>query len=244
MGIFSLGNWQGTFISKVHRHLRERLSFILPRALIRIKYIYRKSLYPNVKTILVYNRPKNFSAEVRYKNCYPFDVLRVFKFLRMMDLSSIELFNVPAVIEFLLELRYVALCIEGHNHDSAGDSSSPIMTISLRRHEPLETLIIQCENMDSTYLPHGILELYRLRHLHLKGHYYNRPQLDNLQTLSHLQTLSLPFSFVDCEEILKVAPNLRKLYIHHTTFLYCTTLTISILPSSIFRKFEFANLSW
>ncbi|KAK1390118.1 putative Disease resistance protein [Heracleum sosnowskyi] len=143
-----------------------------------------------------------------------------------MDLSSIGLSNIPVVIESLLELRYIALCIKAYDqYDPVGFRDSSNTPISICRLKHLETLILDNENMDYTYLPQGVFALNRLRHLIIKGAFSITYLPDNLQTLSYLQTLSLPYLF-GCMKILEITPNLRKLSINDCLYQSFIKLTI------------------
>lgn len=145
-----------------------RLSFIIPRAFKQIKYIFRKSLYPNVQTLLAYNGSGYSFVKVRYTKCYLFDVLRVFKFLTVMDLSSVGLSSIPVVIESLLQSRYSAFRIKAYKDDSGDKSILCTRATSVLQLEHLETFVVHSEKIDITFIPSGILELYRLRHLILE----------------------------------------------------------------------------
>ncbi|WOH07600.1 hypothetical protein DCAR_0727033 [Daucus carota subsp. sativus] len=168
---------------------------------------------PNVQTILAYNGSGKSYVKVMYINSYNLNILLVFKCLRVMDISSIGIDRIPMAIESLQQLRYLALCIEA----CFGGTS-------LRKLKHLETFIVRSQY--KSVLPDGLLECYKLRHLILKGNFRCITQLDDLETLSSLQTLSLPISLADVEKILGVTPNVRKLTLSKDLYLSWRSLTI------------------
>ncbi|KAL1807653.1 hypothetical protein ACET3Z_024643 [Daucus carota] len=176
-------------------------------------FFYPKST-PNVQTILAYNGSGKSYVKVMY-SINALNILTLFKCLTVMDISGIGIHNIPEGIESLLQLRYLALCIRSY------------VATSLCKLKHLETFIVHRQLRSR--LPDGLLELYKLRHLILKGNFCCRTPLHDLKTLSSLQTLSLPISLADVEKILGVAPNLRKLAMNSGLYLSSTTLTISNL---------------
>ncbi|KAL8158357.1 hypothetical protein AgCh_002881 [Apium graveolens] len=184
-------------------------------------------LQPMVETILCFNGSSTSFTNIGYPDG-PLLNVSIFKSLRVMDLSSIGLSAIPSVLNTLLDLRYIALCIKaGYNHTN--NSLCLYTSIGNLRH--LETLIIDNRNINNIRVAPEIWRLCTLRHLILKGNitiechlYYTRVfRLLNLQTLMHRT------SIMDCEKILSMAPNLRKLSINAALYYSSWKLDIPYL---------------
>ncbi|PSR91028.1 Late blight resistance protein like [Actinidia chinensis var. chinensis] len=147
-----------------------------------------------------------------YNELQPLEFLfRCFNLLRVLDISSIDIYNFPNELDQLVLLRYLALgmgrvpCRLGYH-----------IPASISNLCNLETLII-CTSTSSVVLPHSIWKMVKLRHLFLTGegiHKIETPDpkdhypssLNSLHTLSSLDPSQWP-----SRDFLARTPNLRKL---------------------------------
>ncbi|KAM7497601.1 hypothetical protein LguiA_022015 [Lonicera macranthoides] len=152
-----------------------------------------------------------FSSNATSLLCFAVEVLpdftsficQAFKFLRVLDLSSIKIPLFPSEIIQLVELRYIAI--------QANDGNPPSSISSLRY---LETLTVSSRS--SVTLPRNTWKMVNLRHLCIKlgVNEVEKPSFEEVQdndVLENLQTLSFVCPSQYCEDVLKRSPRLRKL---------------------------------
>ncbi|KAM7497599.1 hypothetical protein LguiA_022013 [Lonicera macranthoides] len=130
-------------------------------------------------------------------------ICQAFKFLRVLDLSSIKIPLFPSEIIQLVELRYIAI---------QANVGNPPSSISSLRY--LETLIVSSRS--SVTLPRNTWKMVNLRHLCIKlgVNEVEKPSFEEVQdndVLENLQTLSFVCPSRYCEDVLKRSPRLRKL---------------------------------
>ncbi|XP_027063223.2 putative late blight resistance protein homolog R1A-3 [Coffea arabica] len=135
-------------------------------------------------------------------------IFQVFKLLRVLDLSQINLgATLPREIGSLVQLRYLAVL---------GNMKS--IPSSITNLSNLETLILEIYGWLIS-LPDTIWNMKRLRHLHLKdesltgGFDLPMENLDNSSQLCNLDTFSWVSlsSWENMDKILRKIPNIRKL---------------------------------
>ncbi|KAM7502946.1 hypothetical protein LguiB_001850 [Lonicera macranthoides] len=156
-----------------------------------------------------------FSSNATSLLCFAVEVLpdfmsficQAFKFLRVLDLSSIKIPLFPSEIIQLVELRYIAI---------QADVGSPPSSISSLRY--LETLIVS--SWSNVSLPRNTWKMVNLRHLCIKlgVNEVEKPSFEEVQDddgypliLENLQTLSFVCPSQYCKDVLKRSPRLRKL---------------------------------
>ncbi|KAM7502933.1 hypothetical protein LguiB_001837 [Lonicera macranthoides] len=131
---------------------------------------------------------------------------QAFKFLRVLDLSSIKIPLFPNEIIQLVELRYIAI---------QADVGSPPSSISSLCY--LETLNVS--SRCNVTLPRNTWKLVNLRHLCIKlgVNEVEKPSFEEVQDsdgsplMENLQTLSFVCPSRYCKDVLKRSPRLRKL---------------------------------
>ncbi|KAM7497602.1 hypothetical protein LguiA_022016 [Lonicera macranthoides] len=156
-----------------------------------------------------------FSSNATSLLCFAVEVLpdflsficQAFKFLRVLDLSSIKIPLFPSEIIQLVELRYIAI---------QADVGSPPSSISSLR--CLETLIVSSRS--NVTIPRNTWKMVNLRHLCIKlgVNEVEKPSFEELQDddgypliLENLQTLSFVCPSRYCKDVLERSPHLRKL---------------------------------
>ncbi|KAM7497603.1 hypothetical protein LguiA_022017 [Lonicera macranthoides] len=152
-----------------------------------------------------------FSSNATSLLCFVVEVLpdfmsficQAFRFLRVLDLSSIKIPLFPCDIIQLVELRYIAI---------QADVGSPPSSISSLRY--LETLIVSSRR--NVTLPRNTWKMVNLRHLCIKlgVNEVEKPSFEEVQdddVLENLQTLSFVCPSRYCEDVMKRSPRLRKL---------------------------------
>ncbi|KAL3502907.1 hypothetical protein ACH5RR_037356 [Cinchona calisaya] len=155
-----------------------------------------------VRGLLLFDR-----GEKNLRSCFNLSfIIRIFKLVRVLDLSQIHLgFTFPSEIELLVQLRYLAV---------RGEMKSiPSSIVNLSN---LETLIVD-SLARVVVLPDDIWNLKKLRHLQISDYFqvsFCLPDdnLDNSVELSNLDTCtSAILSCENLEKILRKFPNIRKL---------------------------------
>uniref|UniRef100_A0A5B6YL23 Uncharacterized protein n=1 Tax=Davidia involucrata TaxID=16924 RepID=A0A5B6YL23_DAVIN len=157
-----------------------------------------------------------------------------FKFLRVLDFSSIEILYLPPSLD-LVHLRYLALQIV------AKISLNPIFELW-----SLETLIVSKGGglPLSLDIPLTIWMMVKLRHIHTRGKIYiHMPGEINIQALTNdldpsvldnLQTMSLVWPSRNLENALVRTPNLKKLG-------FCGPLVSKLEGYLTFPELDFLN---
>lgn len=124
----SLVSLKGTFIFKLHSHswLTDS-TFVLVHIIVATTYLQRvctpmmfEQFYVtrNQTKTNILNLLGNPFPKARRSTFYIFNILRVFKYLIVMDLYSIGLSYIPIVIGSLLELSYISVCIKARDSDT------------------------------------------------------------------------------------------------------------------------------
>nr|GMD27321.1 putative late blight resistance protein homolog R1A-4 [Ipomoea batatas] len=177
------------------------------------------SLNPSLGTLLYFSSHNLGTFSIFASDVDPSTgswVASTFKLVKVLDLESINLGkSFLSMVEFLLCLRYLAVCLKGW------DSVSPP---SLERLHHLETFKVK--SSAGLHLPFMFWNLEGLRHLHI-DHYCNRCLYRrNLILIPpkplNLQTFSIPVLFNSRrdEHLLRKLPHLRKLRCRFSTAWY------------------------
>nr|GME02224.1 putative late blight resistance protein homolog R1C-3 isoform X1 [Ipomoea batatas] len=143
-------------------------------------------------------------------------VASTFKLVRVLDLESVFVGkSFLSMVEFLLCLRYLAVCLKGW-----GSVPQP----SLERLHHLETFKVK-SSVD-LHLPSMIWNLEGLRHLHIDHYCHSCPYRRNFFRIPpkplNLQTFSIPVLFTSRmdELLLRKLPHLQKLRCRFSTSWY------------------------
>lgn len=147
----------------------------------------RGSLAPILFDSLTHNKTRSllFSSN-QIDRCYDFGLVH-FKLLRVLDLETMRLGLFPSEIVELVSLRYLAVMVFGIRKDLPISNLCNLQTFIFPQYTPQTGAI---------YLPNGIWELSRLRHLRSTRMYLCSPppKLSNnevkYQVLEHLLSVS------------------------------------------------------
>ncbi|XP_059276935.1 putative late blight resistance protein homolog R1A-10 [Lycium ferocissimum] len=143
-----------------------------------------------------------------------------FKLVRVLDLSRMSFIVFPSGIIELIHLRYLALGLSPRLHNYLGKEipSSTDVPPSISSLRYLETLILSqgcfAAPIHPLILPSEILTMPQLRYLHLGWNYLHYHELtENSLVLKNLQCLSGWNPWYSTGSVVKLFPNLKKLFI-------------------------------